>query len=181
MSFTFTALVPICSDFGVQNIKSATVSPSFCYEVMGSDAMILVFWMLSFFVLFCFVLIFIFTLFYFTIVYWFCHTLTWIHHGCTCVPKHEPPSHLSWMLSFKPTFPLLKGYALNECAAPLSSHGSNHMPLEAEIQVKRARQTGLRSGWEARLRSPEVASLRKGLEGWRRRHLEGHMPIHCRF
>ena len=23
------------------------------------------------------------------------HTLTWIHHGCTCVPKHEPPSHLS--------------------------------------------------------------------------------------
>ena len=28
--------------------------------------------------------IFIFTLFYFTILYWFCHTLTWIHHGCTC-------------------------------------------------------------------------------------------------
>ena len=41
-----------------------------------------------------FFLIFIFTLFYFTILYWFCHTLTWIHHGCTCVPKHEPPSHL---------------------------------------------------------------------------------------
>ena len=39
-------------------------------------------------------LIFIFTLFYFTILYWFCHTLTWIHHGCTCVPKYEPPSHL---------------------------------------------------------------------------------------
>ena len=36
----------------------------------------------------------IFTLFYFTILYWFCHTLTWIHHGCTCIPKHEPPSHL---------------------------------------------------------------------------------------
>ena len=32
-------------------------------------------------------LICIFTLFYFTILYWFCHTLTWIHHGCTCVPK----------------------------------------------------------------------------------------------
>ena len=45
-----------------------------------------------FFVLFC--LIFIFTLFYFTILYWFCHTLTWIHHGCTCDPKHEPSSHL---------------------------------------------------------------------------------------
>ena len=38
--------------------------------------------------------IFIFTLFYFTILYWFCHTLTWIHRGCTCLPKHEPPSHL---------------------------------------------------------------------------------------
>ena len=36
-----------------------------------------------------FFLIFIFTLFYFTILYWFCYTLTWIHHGCTCVPKHE--------------------------------------------------------------------------------------------
>ena len=44
--------------------------------------------------LFFFFLIFIFTLFYISILYWFCHTLTWIHHGCTCVPKHEPPSHL---------------------------------------------------------------------------------------
>ena len=29
-------------------IKSVTVSPSICHEVMGPDAMILVFWMLSF-------------------------------------------------------------------------------------------------------------------------------------
>ena len=41
-----------------------------------------------------FLKIFIFTLFYFTIPYWFCHTLTLIHHGCTCAPKHEPASHL---------------------------------------------------------------------------------------
>ena len=27
---------------------------------------------------------------YFTILYWFCHTLTWIHHRCTCVPHPEP-------------------------------------------------------------------------------------------
>ena len=47
-----------------------------------------------FLLLLYFFLIFIFTLFYFTILYWFCHTLTWIHHRCTCVPKHEPPSHL---------------------------------------------------------------------------------------
>ena len=37
---------------------------------------------------------FFFTSFYFTILYWFCHTLTWIHHGCICLPKHELPSHL---------------------------------------------------------------------------------------
>ena len=24
----------------------------------------------------------------------FCHTLTWISHGCTCVPHQENPSHL---------------------------------------------------------------------------------------
>ena len=48
----------------------------------------------SAFIFYLFLKIFIFTLFYFTILYWFCHTLTWIHHGCTCVPKHEPPSHL---------------------------------------------------------------------------------------
>ena len=43
--------VTICSDFGAQKIKSdtvSTVSPSISHEVMGQDAMILVFWMLSF-------------------------------------------------------------------------------------------------------------------------------------
>ena len=34
--------------FGAQKIKSATLSPSIFLEVMGPDAMILVFWMLSF-------------------------------------------------------------------------------------------------------------------------------------
>ena len=27
-------------------------------------------------------------------MYWFYHTLTWIHHGCTCVPHPERPSNL---------------------------------------------------------------------------------------
>ena len=27
---------------------------------------------------------------YFTILYWFCHTSTWIHHGCTRVPILNP-------------------------------------------------------------------------------------------
>ena len=44
--------------------------------------------------LFLFFLNFIFTLFYFTILYSFCHTLTWIHHGCIRAPIPESPSHL---------------------------------------------------------------------------------------
>ena len=43
----FMAAVPICSDFGAQKIKSDTVS-TVSHEVTGPDAMILVFWMLSF-------------------------------------------------------------------------------------------------------------------------------------
>ena len=41
-----------------------------------------------------FVLFFPFFLFCFTILSWFCHTSTCIHHGCTCVPHPETPSHL---------------------------------------------------------------------------------------
>ena len=32
--------------------------------------------------------------FCFKILYWFCHTSTWIRHGCTRVPNHEPPSQV---------------------------------------------------------------------------------------
>ena len=45
------AAVTISSDFGAQENKSGVVfivSPSICHEVMGPDAMIFVFWMLSF-------------------------------------------------------------------------------------------------------------------------------------
>ena len=45
------AAVTIYSDFGAQKIKSdnvSTVSPSISHEVMGPDAMIFVFLMLSF-------------------------------------------------------------------------------------------------------------------------------------
>ena len=44
------AAVTIFSDFGAPQNKSdtvSTVSPSISHEVMGPDAMILVFWMLS--------------------------------------------------------------------------------------------------------------------------------------
>ena len=40
---------------------------------------------------------------YFTILYWFCHTLTWISHGCTCGPILNPPSHL-------PSHPIPQGH-----------------------------------------------------------------------
>ena len=46
LSFNYTIAVTVCSDFGARKIKSATVStvfPSICHEVMGLNAMILVF------------------------------------------------------------------------------------------------------------------------------------------
>ena len=45
------AVVTICSDFGTPRYKVCHcfhVSPSICHEVMGPEAMILGFWMLSF-------------------------------------------------------------------------------------------------------------------------------------
>ena len=51
MSFNSMAAVPIHSDFGAQENKICyclCFPPSVCHEVMGPDAMILDFWMLSF-------------------------------------------------------------------------------------------------------------------------------------
>ena len=55
--------------------------------------------MWEFFFYFCFCICLFFSvlliyLFYFTILYWFCHTLTWICHRCTCGPHPELPSRL---------------------------------------------------------------------------------------
>ena len=41
--FNFMAAVTICSDFGAQEYEISHCSPSICHEVMGPDAMILVF------------------------------------------------------------------------------------------------------------------------------------------
>ena len=46
MSFNFMVVVTICSDLEPKKIKSATLSivySSICHEVMGTDAMTLVF------------------------------------------------------------------------------------------------------------------------------------------
>ena len=89
------------------------VSPSICLEVMGPGAMILVFFTKALFHLIKvsiskigFLLFFLlyFFLFPFIFIHWrlitlqycsgFCHTLTWISHGFTCVPHPNPPSRL---------------------------------------------------------------------------------------
>ena len=46
----FMAAVTICSDFGAQEntVTVSIVSASICHEVMGLDAMIFIFWKLSF-------------------------------------------------------------------------------------------------------------------------------------
>ena len=47
----------------------------------------------------------------------FCHTLTWISHGCTCVPHPEPPSPF-------PPHPILQGHPSAPTLSTLS-HASN--------------------------------------------------------
>ena len=47
----------------------------------------------------------------------FCHTLTWISHGFTCVPHPEPPSHL-------PPHPIPLGHPSAPALSTLS-HASN--------------------------------------------------------
>ena len=47
----------------------------------------------------------------------FCHTLTCISHGCTCVPHPEPPSHL-------PPHPIPQGHPSAPALSTLS-HASN--------------------------------------------------------
>ena len=47
----------------------------------------------------------------------FCHILTWISHGCTCVPHPEPPSHL-------PPHPIPLGHPSAPALSTLS-HASN--------------------------------------------------------
>ena len=47
----------------------------------------------------------------------FCHTLTWISHGCTCVPHSEPSSHI-------PPHPIPQGHPSAPALSALS-HASN--------------------------------------------------------
>ena len=64
-----------------------------------------------------YITIFLNSINYFTVLYWFCHTLTWISHGCTCVPQPEPPSHF-------PPHPIPQGHPGAPTLSTLS-HASN--------------------------------------------------------
>ena len=64
---------------------------------------------------FIFLLINLFILLYNIVL--FCYTLTWIRHGCTCVPHPEPPSHL-------PPHPIPLGHPSAPALSTLS-HASN--------------------------------------------------------
>ena len=43
----------------------------------------------------------------------FCHTFTWISHGCTCVPHSDPPSHF-------PTYTIPQGHPSAPALSTLS-------------------------------------------------------------
>ena len=69
-----------------------------------------------------------FYLFYFTILYWFCHTSTWIHHGCTRVPHPETPSHLL-LHSIPLGHPSALALSILHCASNLGWWFISHMIL----------------------------------------------------
>ena len=47
----------------------------------------------------------------------FCHTLTWISHGFTCIPHPDPPSHLP-LHPIPLVFPVHQPWALVSCIQP---------------------------------------------------------------
>lgn len=51
--------------------------------------------------------------------------------------------------------------------APLSLHELDQMPLEARVQARKIQTSWNPQGYEAELRGPEMASLRKELGSWR--------------
>ena len=94
------AAVTVHNDFGAKKTKPVTASilpHSFCYEVMGPDAMILVFWMLSFkptfFLKFYFILLYNTVL----ILTYISMNLPWVYMCSQSWTPLPPPSpyHLS--------------------------------------------------------------------------------------
>ena len=111
------AAITICSDFGAPpQIKSATVSavsPFISYEVMGPDAMIFVFWMLSFKPSFS--LLFYFHQEAFEFLFTFCH-----EGGAICIGSPRSASSASG----KPSISSNLGWCppVNSPCPPLGQH-----------------------------------------------------------
>ena len=125
------------------------------------------------------VLFFFFTLFYFTILYWFCHTLTWIHHGCMWVPKHEaplpPPTlyHLSGLSpSTSPKHPV--SYIKHRLALRFL-HDSIHVSMPfSQIIPPSPSPTESKS-----LFCTSVSLLRSRIQGYRYHLSKFHIHVRC--
>ena len=87
----------------------------------------------------------------------FCHTLTWISHGFTCVPHPDPPSHL-------PPHPIPLGHpsAPSQCTRPehLSHSFSPCWRSVSHLMIYMFQRYSLRSSHPHLLpQSPKVCSI----------------------
>ena len=90
----------------------------------------------------------------------FCHTLTWISHGCTCVPHPEPFSHL-------PSHPIPQGHPSAPALSTLSHASNLDWPSISHMVIYKFQCYSLKSSHPCRLpQSPEVCSLHLYLICW---------------
>ena len=83
----------------------------------------------------------------------FCHTFTWISHGCTCVPHPDPPSHL-------PPNPIPKGHPSAPALSTLSHASSLDWWSISHMIIYMFQCYSLKSSHPCLLpQSPKVCSL----------------------
>ena len=83
----------------------------------------------------------------------FCHTLTWISHGCTCVPHPEPPSHL-------PPHPIPQGCPSAPALSALFHASNLHWWSVSHMVIYMLQCYSLKSSHPRLLpQSPKVCSL----------------------
>ena len=83
----------------------------------------------------------------------FCHTLTWISHGCTCVPHPELPSRL-------PPHPIPLGHPSAPALSALSHASNLHWSSISHMVIYMFQCSSLKSSHPRLLpQSPKVCSL----------------------
>ena len=83
----------------------------------------------------------------------FCHTSTWISHGCTCVPHPETPSHL-------PPHPIPQGHPSAPALSTLSHASNLDWQSTSHMVIYMFQCYSLRSSHPRLLpQSPKVCSL----------------------